>query len=50
MEGGYDPFPPFNPQVDISCGEFVALSVLQEEVEVGVPFYVGRVIEEGKTR
>ena len=46
--GSSDPFPPFNPETDISTGHFVALSVIREEVEAGVPFYVGKVIEEGK--
>ena len=29
-------------------GQLVALSVVQEEVESGVPFYLKKVIEEGK--
>ena len=29
-------------------GQFVALSAVQEEVESRVPFYLGKVIEEGK--
>ena len=33
-----DPFPPFNPQADISNGQFVALSVVREEVGASVPF------------
>jgi hypothetical protein len=49
-ESNHDPFPPFNPQSDISCGQFVALSIDQEESEAGVPFYVGKVIEDGKSR
>ena len=47
-EGSSDPFPPFNPQFDINMGQFVGLSVVQEEVESEVPFYLGKVIEEGK--
>ena len=50
VDDSHDPFPPSNPQVDINCGQFVALSVLQEEVEARVPFYVRKVIEEGKNR
>lgn len=49
QEGGSsDPFPSFNPQTDIKTGQFVALSVVREEVEAGIPFYLGKVIEEGK--
>jgi hypothetical protein len=46
----HDPFPPFNPQSDINCGQFVALSVDRAEVEDGVPFYIGKVIEDGKNQ
>ena len=49
-QGSHDPFPPFNPQSDISCGQFVALSIDQAEVEAGVPFCVEKVIEDGKSR
>ena len=49
-EVNHDPFPPFNPQSDINCGQFVALSVDRAEVEGGVPFYVGKVIEDGKNQ
>ena len=49
-EGNHDPFPPFNPQSDISCGQFVALSIDRAELEAGVPFYIGKVIEDGKSR
>jgi hypothetical protein len=49
-EGNHDPFPPFNPQSDISCGQFVALSIDRAELEAGVPFYIGKVIEDGKGR
>jgi hypothetical protein len=31
-------------------GHFIALSVEQEEVRAGVPFYVGKVLEFGKGR
>ena len=47
-EINHDPFPPFNPQSDINCGQFVALSVDRVEVEGGVPFYIGKVIEDRK--
>lgn len=49
-ERNFDPFPPFNPSSDIRCGQFVALSVDRAEVESGVPFYVGKVIEDGRGR
>ena len=49
-EVNHNPFPPFNPQSDINCGQFVALSVDRAEVEGGVPFYVGKVIEDGKNQ
>ena len=49
-EGNHDPFPPFNPQSDISCGQFVALSIDQAKIEAGVPFYIGKVIKDGKSR
>lgn len=49
-EGNHDPFPPFNPLSDIICGQFVALSIDRAEVEAGVPFYIGKVIEDGKSR
>lgn len=49
-QGSHDPFPPFNPQSDISCGQFVALSIDQAEVEAGVPFFIGKVLEDGKSR
>ncbi len=47
-EGNHDRFPPFDPQSDISCGQFVALSIDRAELEAGVPFYIGKVIEDGK--
>jgi hypothetical protein len=47
---GEDRFPAFNPETDIRVGHFVALSVEQEELRVGVPFYVGKVLEFGKGR
>ena len=50
QEDNSDPFPPFNPSSDIRCGQFVVLSVDRAEVESGVPFYVGKVIEDGKGR
>jgi hypothetical protein len=31
-------------------GHFVALSVEQEELRAGIPFYVGKVLEFGKRR
>ena len=34
--------------MDISAGLLVALSVVREEIEAGVPFYLGKVIEEGR--
>jgi hypothetical protein len=48
--GGEDRFPAFNPKTDIQVGYFVALSIKQEELRVGVPFYVGKVLEFGKGR
>jgi hypothetical protein len=48
--GGEDRFPAFNPEIDIRMGHFVALSVEQEELRAGVPFYVGKVLEFGKGR
>jgi hypothetical protein len=48
--GGEDCFPAFNPGTDIRVGHFVALSVEQEELRAGVPFYVGKVLEFGKGR
>ena len=49
-EEGGDCFPAFNPKTDIRVGHFVALSVEQEELRVGKPFYVGKVLEFGKGR
>ncbi len=46
----HDPFPPFNPQSYINCGQLVPLSVDRAEVEGGLPFYVGKVIEDGKNQ
>jgi hypothetical protein len=48
--GRKDRFPAFNPKTDIRVGHFVALSVEQEELRVGVPFYVRKVLEFGKGR
>jgi hypothetical protein len=48
--GGEDHYPAFNPETDIRVGHFVALSVEQEELRAGVPFYVGKVLEFGKGR
>jgi hypothetical protein len=42
LAGGEDRFPAFNLGTDIRVGYFVALTVEQEELRVGVPFYVGR--------
>jgi hypothetical protein len=42
--------PAFNPRTDIRVGHFVALSVEQEELYAGVPFYLGKVLEFGKGR
>jgi hypothetical protein len=47
---GEDRFPTFNPETDIRVGYFVALSVEQEELRAGVPFYVGKILEFGKGR
>ena len=47
---GEDCFPAFNHETDIQVGHFVALSVEQEELHAGVPFYVGKVLEFGKGR
>jgi hypothetical protein len=47
---GEDRFPAFNPETDIRVGHFVALSVEQEELRTGVPFYVGKVLEFGNRR
>jgi hypothetical protein len=43
--GGKDRFLAFNPETDIRVGHFVALSVEQEELRAGVPFYVEKVLE-----
>lgn len=48
-EGNRDPFPPFNLQSNINCGQFVALSIDQAKVEASVPFYIGKVLEDGKS-
>jgi hypothetical protein len=48
--GGEDRFPAFNPGTDIRVGHFVALTVEQEELRAGVPFYVGKVLEFGNGR
>jgi hypothetical protein len=48
--GREDRFPAFNPEIDIRVGHFVALSVGQEELCVGVPFYMGKVLEFRKGR
>ena len=45
---GEDCFPAFNPETNIRVGHFVALSIEQEELRAGVPFYVGKVLEFGK--
>jgi hypothetical protein len=47
---GEDRFPAFNPRTDIRVGHFVALTVEQEELRAGVPFYVGKVLEFGNGR
>ena len=49
-EGEEDCFPAFNLETDIQMGHFVALSVEQEELRTGIPFYVGKVLESGKGR
>jgi hypothetical protein len=43
--GREDHFSAFNPETDIRVEHFVALSVEQEELRTGVPFYVGKVLE-----
>jgi hypothetical protein len=48
--GGEDRFPAFNLGTDIRVGHFVALTVEQEELRAGVPFYVGKVLEFGNGR
>ena len=45
-----DRFPAFNLETNIRVGHFVALSVEQEELHVGVPFYLEKVLEFGKGR
>jgi hypothetical protein len=49
-EGGEDRFPPFNPENDIRVGQFIALTVEQEELRIGIPFYVGKVLEFGQQK
>jgi hypothetical protein len=49
-EGGEDRFPPFNPENDIRVGQFLALTVEQEELGVGIPFYVEKVLEFGQRK
>jgi hypothetical protein len=48
--GGDDRFLAFNSETDIRVRHFVALSVEQEELRAGVPFYVEKVLEFGKRR
>jgi hypothetical protein len=48
--GGEEQFPAFNPGTDIRVGHFVALTIEQEELRAGVPFYVGKVLEFGNRR
>jgi hypothetical protein len=48
--GGVDRFPAFNPRTNIRVGHFVALTVEQEELRTGVPYYVGKVLEFGNGR
>jgi hypothetical protein len=48
--GGEDRFSTFNPGTDIPVGHFVALTIEQEELRTGVPFYVGKVLEFGNGR
>jgi hypothetical protein len=48
--GGEDRFPAFNPGTDIRVEHFVVLTVEQEELPAGVPFYVGKVLEFGNER
>ena len=45
-----DCFPPYNPKADIMVGQFVALIVELSEIQGGVPFYIGKVIEFGQKR
>jgi hypothetical protein len=49
-EGGEDRFPPFNLENDIQVGQFVALTVEQEELRASIPFYVGKVLEFGQRK
>ena len=49
-EGGEDRFPAFNSETDIQVRHFVALSVEQEELRGGIPFYVRKVLEFSKGR
>jgi hypothetical protein len=45
---GDDRFPPLNPETDIRVGQFMAFTIEQAELRVGVPFYVGKVLEFGQ--
>ena len=49
-KGGKDRFPTFNLETDIRVGHFVALSIEHEELHVGIPFYIRKVLEFGKGR
>jgi hypothetical protein len=49
-EGGEDRFLPFNPENDIRVGQFVALTVEQEERRAGIPFYMEKVLEFGQRK
>ena len=40
-----DCFPPYNLETDIIIGQFVALTMELSEIQGGVPFYIGKIIE-----
>ena len=45
-----DFFPPYSSKADNMVGQFVALIVELSEIQGGVPFYIGKVIEFGQRR
>ena len=40
-----NPFPEFNPFTDVQVGYFVAMNTSIEDKEVGIPFFLGKVIK-----
>ena len=40
-----NPFPEFDPFTDVQVGHFVAMNTSIEDREVGIPFFLGKVIK-----